>query len=71
MEKPDFEIETSLHADELTAHISPDPLTQAEGEFLVLHRREKRRGSRDGLQPYGTRRGVVIEKRMLGKNVQR
>lgn len=66
----DFEIETSLHADELTARVPPAPNTEGEGAFLALERDEARSGIPDMLQPGANYRDICIEKRLWGTNVQ-
>jgi hypothetical protein len=64
---PDFEINASIRAKRLVAHVPPDAQTRAEGEDVTLARHEQRSGVPATIEACERYSDVVIDKRIVGE----
>ncbi len=67
MTAPDFEIDASIRAKRLVAHVPPDAQTRTEGEEVRLAREEQRSGVPAKMESGERYSDVVIHKRIVGE----
>jgi hypothetical protein len=64
---PDFEINASIRAKRLVAHVPPDAQTRAESEEVTLAHHEQRSGVPATIEAGERYSDVVIDKRIVGE----
>lgn len=67
MSTPDFEINASIRAKRLVAHVPPDAQTRAESEEVTLAHHEQRSGVPATIEAGERYSDVVIDKRIVGE----